>query len=69
MIENTRLVFKTGDRQRQESNWILEVAPEIRNALRRTEKLYITARRCKVLDYINLSKCYNCQAYRHIAKL
>ena len=68
LCDKAKLVFKTGPRGKEEVNWVLEVAPELRNRMRKAERLYIMARSCKVLDYIGLSRCYKCQLYGHIAK-
>ena len=66
--EKAKLIFKTGPRGKTEVNWVLEVAPELRNRLRKAERLFVMTRSCKVLDYISLSRCYKCQLYGHIAK-
>ena len=67
-LDQAKLVFKTGRRDGPEANWIMEVTSTVRNKLRTTEKLYILTRRCKILDYVALSRCFNCQRYGHIAK-
>lgn len=61
-------LFRTGKRDAEVTHWVLETSPEIRDRFRRQERLYLGWRRCRVQDYISLSRCYKCQGLGHIGK-
>lgn len=63
-----RLVYKTGLRERTTENWVFECSPEIRNALRTRDRIYLGWERCRVVDHVSLSRCYKCLDFGHIAK-
>lgn len=67
-FEQTKLLFKTGPMNQDTTNWVMEVSPSIRNILRRNERIYVESYRCKVNDFISISRCYKCQGLGHIAK-
>lgn len=62
-----KFCFRTGRKDSQETNWVLEVAPQVRDKLL-TGKIFISWNACRVRDYIAVSRCYKCQGYGHVAK-
>lgn len=63
-----KLSFRMGKRNLDTINWVVEVLPVLRNILRRKEKVYIGGYRCRVVDFLSISRCYRCQGLGHIAK-
>ena len=63
--------FRIGKRLGESTNWVVEVSPRIRTILRASDKirLYVEWRSCKIQDFRGVSRCFNCQAYGHVAKL
>jgi hypothetical protein len=66
-VAAVKFCFRTGRKDSQETNWVLEVPPQVRDKLI-TGKIFISWNACKVSDYIFASRCYKCQGYGHIAK-
>lgn len=66
--EQLSLKFKIGKRGLETVNWVAEVQPEVRNLLRKENRVYIDARRCKIADFTRLTRCFKCQGVGHIAK-
>lgn len=60
--------FKTGKRDAQVNNWIVECTSRIREELLKRGRIYVEYASCRVVDYLQISRCYQCQAYGHIAK-
>lgn len=60
--------FKTGPKDKPEVHWVAEVTPEYRNRIRNKGKIYLQWNSCRVLDYINLSRCFKCFGLGHVAK-
>ncbi|XP_053997451.1 uncharacterized protein LOC128886530 [Hylaeus anthracinus] len=66
-IDEFKLLFKTGDRNKETVNWVIEVSPTIRNILKERNKIFIDWSACYIRDYIAISRCYKCQNFGHIA--
>ncbi|KAG7197406.1 hypothetical protein KM043_018840 [Ampulex compressa] len=66
--QHMRALFKTGERGKDTVNWVLEVAPEIRRKILAKERVNIGWMSCKVRDHLQVSRCFKCQSYGHIAK-
>ncbi|KAG7196414.1 hypothetical protein KM043_018822 [Ampulex compressa] len=66
--QHMRALFKTGERGKATVNWVLEVAPEIRRKILAKERVNIGWMSCKVRDHLQVSRCFKCQSYGHIAK-
>ncbi|KAK5648388.1 hypothetical protein RI129_003280 [Pyrocoelia pectoralis] len=47
---------------------IAECAPDIRQRLLQQGRVYIDFESCRVLDHIQVTRCFKCQAYGHPAK-
>ncbi|KAG7196583.1 hypothetical protein KM043_014480, partial [Ampulex compressa] len=67
-VQHMRALFKTGERGKDTVNWVLEVAPEIRRKILAKERVNIGWMSCKVRDHLQVSRCFKCQSYGHIAK-
>lgn len=59
----TRSANRNGD-----YNWIIECEPNMRQKFIEKDKLYLEWSCCRVRDYINMPRCYNCQTYNHVSK-
>ncbi|CAL7932822.1 unnamed protein product [Xylocopa violacea] len=66
--EDFKLLFRTGDREKETVNWVIEVTPEIRNILTKRSKIFIGWHSCSIRDYIQITRCYKCQSFGHISK-
>ncbi|CAL7932893.1 unnamed protein product, partial [Xylocopa violacea] len=66
--EDFKLLFRTGDREKETVNWVIEVTPEIRNTLTKRSKIFIGWHSCSIRDYIQITRCYKCQSFGHISK-
>lgn len=64
-----KFCFRTGRKDQDETNWVMEVPPQVRDKLLKG-KVYISWNECKVMYYIAVSlvRCHKCQGYRHVAK-
>lgn len=51
-----------------QSKWIVECSPQVRNLVRKADRLYLDYGTVRCEDYIVPSRCFNCQAYKHVAK-
>lgn len=66
--EHLALKFRRGKRDEPTTNWVLEVTPKMRNILRNLDRVYIGLRRCRVMDFSAITRCYKCQGLGHVAK-
>lgn len=64
---NCRFVFRTGRKDMETTNWVLEVTPLLRNIMRSAEKVYIGTYRCRIVDFTRISRCFKCQGLGHIS--
>lgn len=60
--------FKTGPRGQPSVNWVMEVPAELRSILKRLGALRFAWQRCRVDDFVGLSRCYRCCRLGHVAK-
>ena len=58
--------FRTGKKERDVSNRVIMVSPEIRTQLIQKRSLCIGWVSCRVLDYTMITRCYKCQGFWHI---
>jgi hypothetical protein len=63
-----RIAFKTGRRDGDTYNLVIEVNPTLRKQLLDKESIYLGWSRCSITDFINVTRCYKCQSFGHIAK-
>lgn len=66
--EGIKLCHKTGNKNADTSNWIVECSPQIRENLIRLGRVYLNYSSCKVKDYLVVVRCFNCQEYGHLSK-
>jgi hypothetical protein len=66
-IAAIKLYFKTGRKDTNETNWVMEVPPQVREKLL-MGNIYVSWNACKARDYISVSRCYKCQGFGHVAK-
>lgn len=67
-LATVKLSHKSGKRDEETCNFILEVPANVRRALISQERAYIKWRSCPVRDFTRVTRCYNCQQYGHAAK-
>ena len=68
VTEGIEISHKTGKKDSETTNWVLNVKSEIRNHLIKQGRVYIDWFSLKVKDYISVSRCYKCQGYGHVSK-
>lgn len=68
VTEGVRVCFKTGKRDRDVYNVVLECAPKIRNELISKGRIYVEFPSCRVVDFLGVSRCFKCQGYGHVEK-
>ena len=67
-FKEVRLSYKTGTRNQDTDNRMLEVTAAIRETLLKQDKVYIGWSALRVRDFISVSRCYKCQSYEHVSK-
>lgn len=63
-----KLSHKSGRKDVENCNYILEVPAIIRKALITQERLFINWTSCPVRDFTLVTRCYKCQQYGHAAR-
>lgn len=53
---------------RRYTNCILEVQPNIRSLLLKEKHVFVNYSACKITDHINVTQCFKCLAFGHLAK-
>lgn len=66
--QQLKLVSRQDNRSGESTNCVFECSPGMRNRLIKLDRVFIDWSCCRVQDYINLPRCYKCQAFNHIAK-
>lgn len=67
-MSSIKLSHKSGRKDAENCNYILEVPAVIRKALISQDRLYINWTSCPVRDFTLVTRCYKCQQYGHAAK-
>ncbi|CAL7932973.1 unnamed protein product [Xylocopa violacea] len=67
-MEDFNLLFKTGDREKDFVNWVVEVSSEIRKTINKRSKIFIGWNSCNIRDYMQVTRCFKCQSFGHISK-
>lgn len=60
-----RKTLADGKTPAEDCIWVVKVGEKLRQELLRREFLYIGMERCRVLDFIEVTRCYTCQGYGH----
>lgn len=47
---------------------VMEVTPRMRSLLMRTGRVYIDYDSCRIKHFLDVTRCYRCQEYGHVAK-
>lgn len=68
MKKEMKLVFRLGDRKKPECHWVIEVSPRCREAILSYGRVPLLWTSCRVRDYADVSRCFKCQGYNHVAK-
>lgn len=67
-LSSTKLSHKSGRKDADTCNFIIEVPAVIRKALITQDRLFINWTSCPVRDFTLVTRCYKCQQYGHAAK-
>lgn len=67
-MTSIKLSHKSGRKDTENCNYVLEVPAVIRKALITQERLFINWTSCPVRDFTLVTRCYKCQQYGHAAK-
>lgn len=67
-ISTVKLSHKSGKKDSNYCNYILEVPADIRRVLIQQERVYINWTSCPVRDFTMVTRCFKCQQYGHSAK-
>lgn len=62
-----KLSFKTGNKNKPTSNWVIQITPALRRKLS-SNRLFIGFNAHHTKDFVPLSRCYKCQCFGHVAK-
>lgn len=68
MKDGFKIVYRTGRRDLPTVNIVAEVDPKIREILLASGRVFIDYDSCRVVDYLHVTRCFNCQGYGHSAK-
>lgn len=60
--------FKTGPRNLQTENRVLEATGKVHDLLVKHGKLFIEWSACRAVTYVPVSRCYKCHKFGHLAK-
>lgn len=67
-LSSIKLSHKSGKREAETCNYVIEVPAHIRKALIMKERLFINWSSCPVRDFTIVTRCFKCQQYGHAAK-
>lgn len=67
-LSSIRLSHKSGKRDSDTVNYIIEVSAAIRKTLITRERIFVNWSSCWVSDFTLVTRCYKCQQYGHAAK-
>jgi hypothetical protein len=60
--------FKLGNKNSPRVHFVCEVSPSIKAQFENIGRVYVGFTSCRVREYTNVTKCYKCQRFGHIAK-
>lgn len=67
-LASTKLSHKSGKKDAETCNFIIEVPALIRKALITQERVFVNWSSCPVRDFTLVTRCFKCQQYGHAAK-
>lgn len=67
-LSSVKLSHKSGKKDAETCNYIIEVPATIRKALIVQDRVFINWTSCPIRDFTLVTRCYNCQQYGHAAK-
>ncbi|XP_050551771.1 uncharacterized protein LOC126911026 [Spodoptera frugiperda] len=67
-LASVKLSHKSGKKDAETCNYIIEVSPAIRKALISKERVFVNWSSCPVRDFTLVTRCYKCHQYGHAAK-
>lgn len=67
-FDTIKMSHKSGKKNSETCNYIIEVPAAIRKALITKDKVFINWSSCPVRDFTLVTRCYKCQQYGHAAK-
>lgn len=67
-LSSIKLSHKSGKRDAETCNFIVEVSAVIRKALVSQDRVFVNWSSCPVRDFTLVTRCYKCQQYGHAAK-
>lgn len=66
--DNFSLLFKTGPKDGLTTSWVAECSPELRKIFWDSgRRIYIDFSSCPVYDFTNVTRCFKCQGFNHVA--
>lgn len=67
-LSSIKLSHKSGKKDAETCNYVLEVSAIIRKALITSQRVFVNWSSCPVRDFTLVTRCYQCQQYGHAAK-
>lgn len=67
-LSSIKLSHKSGKKDAETCNYIIEVSAAIRKALITKDRVFVNWSSCPVRDFTLVTRCYKCQQYGHAAK-
>lgn len=67
-LSSIKLSHKSGKKDIETCNYVIEVPAAIRKALITKERVFVNWSSCPVRDFTLVTRCYKCQQYGHAAK-
>jgi hypothetical protein len=67
-LSSTKLSHKSGKKNSDTCNYIIEVSASIRKALITNDRVFVNWSSCPVRDFTLVTRCFKCQQYGHAAK-
>lgn len=69
MNKGFRICYRTGRRDNDVVNLVVEVDAKIREILLEAGRVYIDFAACRVVDQLAVTRCFRCQGYGHVKKV
>lgn len=66
--QRLKLLFKVGKKEAKVTSWVIECDCEMRKSLLQIGKVFIKWNRCKIKDFLSITRCFKCQGLWHVAR-